>query len=209
MDSAHKLNLVEMFGERPLLVGASEMSGTVIPNGIRDFIWCDSEDYPSLAKDNGLCPLVVSWRSSTQLAKLISLSEYTGAWVLADSMEKVADVSALDSEFRLIAVDSLENVPLLLLKKDTAAEELPNKMLLDVVVATVSVEKRRRLSRQGVVDDIAKNIATENSSAANQRVTDSQLRRRIKSLLNGREKQLAARLPRPLFRVALKVWKAL
>ncbi|MBF0580795.1 hypothetical protein [Corynebacterium sp. ED61] len=209
MDNEHKPKLVEMIGARPLLVGASEMSETMIPSGIRDYIWCDSEDYPSLAKGDGSCPLVVSWRSSTQLAQLISLSEYKGAWVIADSMEKVADVSALDNEIRLSAVDSLEKIPFLYLKKDSEAEEIPSRVVLDAVVATASVEKRRRLSRQGVVDEITKNIATENSSAANQRVTDSQLRRRIKSLLNGREKQLAARLPRPLFRVALKVWKAL
>lgn len=209
MDNEHKPKLVEMIGARPLLVGASEMSDTVIPSGIRDFILCDSEDYPSLAKGDGLCPLVVSWRSSTQLAQLISLSEYKGAWVIADSMEKVADVSALDSEIRLSAVDSLEKIPFFYLKKDSEAEELPSRVVLEAVVATASVEKRRRLSRQGIVDEISKNLATKNSSAANQRVTDSQLRRRIKQLLNGREKQLAARLPRPLFRVALKVWKAL
>ena len=209
MYSAQKSNLVEMIGEIPLLVGASETAETMIPGGIRDYIWCDSASYPALAKDNSSCPLVVSWRTCSQLAEVISHSGNKVAWVLADSMEKVADVSALDSEFRLIAVDSLENVPFLLLKKSTAAEELPNKVLLDAVVATASVEKRRRLSRQGVVDDIAKNIAAESTSTSNQRVTDSQLRRRIKSLLNGREKQLAATLPRPLFQVALKVWRAL
>ena len=209
MDSVLNPDVLGTAGENPLIVGPSELPETMIPSSFKDFIWCDSADFPYLANEVSFCPVIVSWRSSSQLAEIISHSGPKGAWVLADSMEKVADVSALDSEFRLTAVDSLDEVPFLYLEKDSEAEELPSRVLLGAVVATVNVENRRRLNRQGVVDEIAKNIATESSSSSYQRVVDSPLRRRIKSLLNGREKQLAAKLPRPLFRFALKIWKAM
>lgn len=212
MNSVQKLSTQIGIEDISLIVGGSEIPDVILPQMINDFVWCDSADFSTSIDVKGARPVVVSWRDQLDLARVIITAGEEGAWVMVDSTESLEDISALDSTFRMASVDFLDEVPFILTTQSSCAGELSGRDVLMVAVASCRTQESRKQLRQAVLSEIPlhlrSNAASQPQRALGQ-TQESKLRKRIKSVLGGREKQLAAKLPRPLFRAALRVWKAL